>query len=378
MLLEAVPNFSEGRDQALIEELAAAAASGARLLDAHADAVHNRVVVSIAGTDVDRLLDGLVGAVRIAAERIDLRRHRGVHPRVGAADVMPLVPLAGTPMAACVDAAHRLGERIWSEAGVPVFFYGAAALRPEAQRLNHIRVGSMKPDLGSDLHPTAGAVSVGARPPLVAYNLVLPGAPERAVQTLAARVRESSGGLPGVQALAFDLGGGLMQLSMNLVELGATTPGRVLAEARRLAAEMGVRIAAEELVGLCPAAAADTVAADGRLLEARLAAAAARGGARRCESRGGEELERLAARLDGRGESLAALGTEGDALLRGAEEAAALPRVLERAGCWSDDLGELFGAAAHGLRAAIPEAVLAAYPERVAALDRWLRPPGTP
>lgn len=370
-MLEAVPNFSEGRDSGLIEALGAAAAAGGHLLDVHADAIHNRVVVSVAGTEVDALLDGLLGAVALAAERIDLRRHQGVHPRVGAADVLPLVPLAGTPMQSCVDAAHALGERIWAELRVPVYFYGAAARRPEAARLNRIRAGGDPPDLGTELHPTAGAVSVGARPPLVAYNLVLPDAPLGDVRGLAAAIRESSGGLPGVQALAFDLGGGLAQLSMNLVDLSLVTPARVRARAAELAEAMGLALGPDEVVGLCPAAAADTPAASGRILEGRLAAAAARAGAAGCRMRGGRELTLLAERLDGRAVQLAALGAGGDSLLAGAEESAALPRVLERAGVLDPALAELFGAAARGLRAALPVATLEEHAARVAALDSW-------
>jgi len=330
-------------------------------------------VISVAATSVDRLLDGLLEAVRIARKRIDLRRHTGVHPRVGAADVLPLVPLADTDMDACVAAAHRLGERIWAELQIPVYFYGAAARRPEARLLSRIRAGADPPDLGGVPHPTAGAVSVGARPPLVAYNIVLPGATPQQAAKLAASIRESSGGLPGVQALAFDLGSGLRQLSMNLVGLDAVTPGAVLARARQLAAELEVEVGPDEVVGLCPAACADTAAADGRLLEARIGANGARLGAEECRRRGGRELLLLGAKLDERAAELAALSTGGDSILRGAEEAAALRRVLERAGALTPAAGELLRYAGAGLRAAVPPAVAREHADRVAALDRWSR-----
>jgi glutamate formiminotransferase / 5-formyltetrahydrofolate cyclo-ligase len=373
LIVEAVPNFSEGRDDALVAALGEVAASGCYLLDVHPDPIHNRTVVSVAATSLDDLVDGLLGGVALARRRIDLRRHAGVHPRVGAADVVPLVPLEGATMEQCVGAAHRLGERIWSELQVPVYFYGAAARRPEAVALSRIRAGADPPDLGSQLHPTAGAVSVGARPPLLAYNLVLPNATPQAARQLAAAIRESSGGLPGVQALAFDLGGGLRQLSMNLVRLDATTPGTVLARARELAGELGIEIGPEEVVGLCPAAHADTAAADGRLLEARLAAAGARDGAAECRRRGGRELGLLAAKLEERATSLAELGTGGDGLLRGAEEAAALPRVLERAGALTPAAAELLGYASRTLRAAVSPEVARDHAARVEALDAWLR-----
>lgn len=328
-------------------------------------------MISAASTSVDRLLDALVGAVKIAHRRIDLRRHTGVHPRVGAADVLPLVPLAGTDLEACVALAHRLGERIWAELRVPVYFYSAAARRPQARLLSTIRAGADPPDLGAELHPSAGAVSVGARPPLVAYNIVLPGATAEQAAKLAAAIRESSGGLPGVQALAFDLGSGLRQLSMNLVRLDATTPGAVRARARAIAAELGLEIGPDEVVGLCPAAYADTAAAGGRLLEARIGANGARAGAEECRRRGGRELLLLAGKLDERAAQLAALGTGGDSILRGAEEAAALPRVLERAGALTPGAGELLRYAAAQLRAAVPPGVASEHADRVAALDRW-------
>jgi glutamate formiminotransferase len=359
VIIEAVPNFSEGRDADLVAALGAAASEGCHLLDVHPDPIHNRTVVSVAATSSEALTGSLVSSVALAKRRIDLRRHTGVHPRVGAADVVPLVPLAGVDLPGCVAIAHRLGERIWSQLEVPVYFYGAAARRPEAQLLSRIRAGADPPDLGAQLHPSAGAVSVGARPLLVAYNVVLPGAPAPAARQLAAAIRESSGGVPGVQALAFDLGDGLRQLSMNLVRLDLATPGEVLQRVRELAAGLDLEVGPDEVVGLCPAASADTPAASGRLLEARLAAAGARAGAAECRRRGSRELLLLAEGLD----------------RRAVEEAAALPRVLERAGALTPAAGVLLGCAAERLRAAVPAAVVAEHTARVEALDLWLATP---
>ncbi|HEX6488533.1 MAG TPA: glutamate formiminotransferase [Candidatus Dormibacteraeota bacterium] len=375
MIVEAVPNFSAGRDERVIAEIAAVAAKGSHLLDVDADAIHNRSVVTVAAASLERLEDALFETVGVAKARIDLREHAGVHPRVGVADVIPFVPLSGVAMEECVAAAHRLGERIWRELAIPVYFYGEAARRPGSRRLSQIRAGADAPDLGDSLHESAGAVSIGARPPLVAYNLLLLHADSTAAARLASGIRESSGGMAGVQALAFDLGGDVLQLSMNLYQLESATPAAVLARARELGAQLGLEIGGEEVVGLCPAQAADSEAARGHLLEARLAAAAAHAGAGRCRDTGKAELELLAARLDSRADSLAKLGSDGDGLLRGAEEAAALPRVLERAGVLDSEVAGLFDYSARRLREAIGEPVPTELAARLEALDRWLATP---
>src|SRR5215831_20014361 len=168
MAWEAVPNFSAGADAAMVARLAA----GPSVLDTHADADHDRCVVTVVEARLDRLATGLLHRVAVAVDRIDLRRHAGVHPRVGAADVVPLVPLGAAHMGPAVIAAHRLGERIWRELRVPVFFYAEAA---GGRRLADIRAGRVPPDLGGALHPTAGGVCVGARRPLVAYNVTFAG-----------------------------------------------------------------------------------------------------------------------------------------------------------------------------------------------------------
>jgi glutamate formiminotransferase len=348
---------------------AAAARGGAQVLDSHGDADHNRFVLSLASTSDATLVAGLLACIAEAARWIDLRLHEGVHPRVGAADVVPIVPLDGTPMADCTALARRLGERVWSELGLPVYFYGGAAMRPEAARLASIRAGGLEPDLGGPaLHPSAGAVCIGSRPPLVAYNLLVPDASFEEVQALARSVRESSGGLHGVQALAFALASGVVQLSMNLVDLDSAEPARVIEGVRLLAVEAGLRVGDEEVVGLCPARHA-TAAAAGRLLEGRLAASAARAGAAACRSLGGEERQLLAQRLEGEAADLAALQAYPEAILAGAERAAALIRVLNAAGVEDPELDRMLSAAARGFRAAVADG---SEPERVAALDRWL------
>jgi glutamate formiminotransferase len=357
-----VPNFSEGSRGEVIESIAGAAGP-AFVLDVDADADHNRAVVSIAGKRA-RLVDGLFAAVGQAVERIDLREHRGVHPRVGAADVVPIVPLGGTTLEACRAVAGELGERVWGELRVPVFFYGQG----EAHTLADIRAGRAQPDLGGpSLHPTAGAACIGVRRPLVAFNVMLFAVDLVGARALARSLREAAGGLRGVQALAFALPGGRIQLSMNLFRVDETAPADVLAELER----RGVSMGAEQLVGLCPAVAAGP-AADGRLLEGRLAAAAAREGAVRCEERGGAEHAALARRLRHESDELGRLPADEDAVLAGAERAAALIGVLGAAQVLDGELESMLDAAARGFRSAITPATQAVYRARVEALDERL------
>jgi glutamate formiminotransferase / 5-formyltetrahydrofolate cyclo-ligase len=361
-LFESVPNFSEGRDAGAITAIAGAA-STAYLLDVDPDPNHHRTVVSLVGSR-GRLTDALVASARTAVERIDLRAHAGVHPRVGAADVMPVVPLDATPLEACRDIARDVGRRIWHELQVPVYFYGYG----EPWTLADIRAGRAQPDLGGpEAHPTAGAVCVGARRPLVAFNVLLPGMDVPEARALARSLRESAGGMRGVMALVFELPGGTLQLSMNLVRLEETRPADVLRELER----REVRYDMPEVVGLCPAAAA-TGAAAGRLLEGRLGEAAAVEGARRCRERGGEEHLALAERLVREAGAMHSLGLTQDELLAGAERCAALAPVLAAAGVLDAELEALARSAAAGLRAALEGGTKAAYPARVAALDRRL------
>jgi glutamate formiminotransferase len=361
-LFESVPNFSEGRRSDVIDAISSAAAP-AFVLDSDPDPDHHRVVVSLAGAR-QRLADGLMGAIAAAVERIDLGTHLGgVHPRVGAADVVPIVPLGQTSLERCRELAHEVGERVWTELHVPVYFYGHG----EHKTLADIRAGRARLDLGRDLHPKAGAACIGARMPLVAFNVILYGVDLVAARALARSMRESGAGLRGVQALAFELPGERLQLSMNLFRVEETTPSDVVAELER----RGVGVGAEQIVGLCPAVAANP-AADGRLLEGRIASVSAEAGARRCEERGGEEMTAMASRLRGEARELARLRADQDELLSGAERAAALIHVLRAARVDDAEVEGLLGVAAAGLRKALSPATESLYGARMHALDARL------
>lgn len=378
-LFESVPNFSEGRDQLVIAEIAAAVTrSRAHLLDVDADPDHHRLVLSVAATSAGSLRRALLAAVTAAVRRIDIRLHTGVHPRLGSADVVPIVPLGETPISRCVEVAHELGELVWDRLRVPVYFYGAAAAEGRPATLARIRAGGVAPDLGgTGSRLGAGYVCIGARPPLVAYNVLLPSADRKQAAALALRIRESSGGMAGVQALPFDLSGGRRQLSMNLFRLDVAAPASVLTRIRDLGAEMGIEVGEDQVVGLCPAfAAAGSAAASGRLLEGRLAAAAAHPGAAALRGRRTDEHTRLVAKLDSEAAALGALGSEPEELLVGAERAAALIRVLRAAGAGEPGPEALLDAAARGLRAAVDQQTANRFRARIDALDRWLAQPG--
>jgi hypothetical protein len=264
-------------------------------------------------------------------------------------------------MAQAAEAARRLGRLLWQELGLPVFYYGAAA---SGRRLADIRRGGLAPDEGGPgLHLSAGAVCVGARAPLVAYNIVFEGISEAAARTLVRGMRR----LPGVQALAFPLSEDRVQLSMNLTRLEEAGVEPVHEAASALAGRPGE----PELVGLCPAGAAGP-GCSGGLLEGRLAAAGAAAGASRARRAGGEERERLASRLDAEAESLKALGTDQEAILGGAERALALIRVLRAAGAGDPEIDFFLRAAASGFRSALREGTETEAAARVALVDRWL------
>jgi glutamate formiminotransferase len=271
VLIECVPNFSEGRDGALIARLEAAAdsVSGAALLDSHRDPDHNRTVLTLAGTP-QAVSEAVFRAVRLATDEIDLTRHAGVHPRIGAADVVPFVPLEGASLDDCRALAEALAERLARELELPVYLYAGSARTPERRRLPWIRSPGFEglaaalasperaPDLGpARPHPTAGAVAVGARGLLVAFNLDLDTEDLRIARRVARLVRESSGGLPSVQARGMRLvDQGRVMVSMNLTCPAEVGPGRVYREVARVAAAEGVRVAGAEVVGLIPRAAA--------------------------------------------------------------------------------------------------------------------------
>jgi glutamate formiminotransferase len=352
-----VPNFSEGRDL----ELVAALADRRHVLDVHADPDHNRSVITLAAASPDVLIDELTAQVATAVERIDLASHAGVHPLVGVADVVPIVPLGETTMAEAVDVAHRLAERLWRELGLPIFFYGEAG---GGRRLADIRRRSLTPDVGGPrLHPRAGAVCVGARRPLVAYNIAFDDLPVDVIRRLVRQMRE----LPGVQALAFPLSGGRLQLSMNLTRPLEAGPAAVYQAAQRVAGREGTA----ELVGLCPARAAGP-GCDGGLLEARLAAKAAHWAAELARRRGGEEHIRLADRLEAEARSLRELDASQEAILGGAERAAALVRVQRPAGIAAAETDAFLRTAAVGFREAVRQVAGATVQERIDLLDHWL------
>lgn len=261
--LESVPNVSEGRDPRVVAAIADAFASaGARVLDTHVDRDHHRAVVTLVGSDRE-LEQGLVAGIDEARRRIDLRRHDGIHPRVGAADVVPVVPVVPEDLGRALAVGSAVARRAGEELGLPVFTYGAlgAGRRPAfyrrggpAELQRRVDVGELVPAFGpSRLDPRSGAVLVGVRAPLLAFNLELLGAFEVAAE-VAAAVRESSGGLPGVQALALGLAGGSFQVSTNILDLDATAPQLLVARIVAEAEQRGARIGRGELVGLIPAA----------------------------------------------------------------------------------------------------------------------------
>jgi glutamate formiminotransferase len=300
VLVESVPNVSEGRRLDVVDRLAAAITSvpGVYLLDRTSDASHNRSVFTLAGEHepVCEALDRLVGA---AIHDIDMDVHDGEHPRIGAVDVIPFIPLGATTMDDCVEVARAFGARLAARHDLPVYLYARAALRSDREKLADVRRGQYEglkaeighrgrePDLGEPrMHPSAGAVAVGARPFLIAYNINLASEDVDLAKRIARRVRESGGGLPRVQAAGFEVreperGHPLRaQVSMNLLDFSVTPLWLVWDSVRSLAAEDGIDVAESELIGLAPLAAflavadhADAPSEDP--IETRLAAAAA-------------------------------------------------------------------------------------------------------
>lgn len=262
-LVEAVPNFAEGHNPIVIDAIAAALQSaGAHLLDRTSDWDHHRTVLTIAGSPT-AVVEGLFQGVAVAARHIDLFTHRGAHPRIGAADVVPLVPLRHITLEECVELAHQLGRRVGDELGLPVYLYEAAATRPERRNLADVRRGEFEgliaaidtaermPDFGPAQVGPAGAVIVGARPFLIAYNVFLETDDLSIAKSIARTIRTSSGGLPAVKALGLMIDG-QAQVSMNLVDYTQTPIYVVYDAITRLAEAHGVRVARSELIGLAP------------------------------------------------------------------------------------------------------------------------------
>lgn len=268
VVVECVPNFSIGTQSKVVREIVSSMrVDGVSLLDYSMDADHNRSVVTIAGPP-DRVLESVVRGIGVAVERIDLTAQHGVHPRIGAADVVPLVPLRGISLPQCAALAHRLGEEIWKRHRVPVYFYEAAALRPDRRLLEQVRNGQFeslrqqvlqdpahRPDVGGPtLHPTAGACAVGARKLLVACNVYLNTANVGVARAVAREVRASSGGLTGLKAMGV-LVGGRAQVSMNITDIRATSIGDAYQAVKGAAARLGALAERVELIGLVPEAA---------------------------------------------------------------------------------------------------------------------------
>ena len=266
-IVECVPNFSEGRRPEVVAEIVEAIRSqGGVVLDQEMDANHHRAVVTFAGEGATAARAAF-GGVRAAAERIDLNRHKGEHPRMGACDVLPFVPVRGISMEECVRLAREVGDRIGKELGIPVFLYGEAATRPERADLAAVRKGEFEglreaigkdpdraPDFGPGrIHPTAGAIAVGARFFLIAYNVNLKTTDVAVAKGIAKKVRERDGGLPRVKALGFTLSDrGLSQVSMNLTDFRVTSILRAYEAVEREARALGVEVVESEVVGLVP------------------------------------------------------------------------------------------------------------------------------
>lgn len=252
-MIECVPNFSEGRDPLIVAALCRAA--GETLLDHTSDPDHNRSVLTLAG-DPAAVAEAAFATVGVAVEKIDITRHTGVHPRMGAADVVPFVPVTAATLAQCAGLARAVGERIWKELHVPVYLYEAAALRPECTRLENVRGSSLPPDIGEGRHPTAGVCVVGARKFLIAWNINLKTQDLTAARAIARQIRESAGGLPAVKALAFPLWSrSQVQISINLIDFETTPLHTVFEKVKDLCRHRNIEIAGSELIGMIPGAA---------------------------------------------------------------------------------------------------------------------------
>ena len=264
-VVECVPNFSEGRDEEVVRAIVSAMrVDGVKLLDWSMDADHNRSVVTVAG-EPQAVVESAVRGVGRAAELIDLTRQQGVHPRMGAADVVPFVPVQGITLEQCALLARQAGAEIWRRHAVPVYYYGAAASRPDRANLEDVRRGQFEqlretvlrdpartPDHGGpELHPTAGASAVGARRFLVAFNIYFDSSDVSVVRQMAKRIRASSGGLPGVKAMGVIVRG-QAQLSMNITDLQAVSISQAYEKAAELAMQQRIALVRTELIGLLP------------------------------------------------------------------------------------------------------------------------------
>jgi glutamate formiminotransferase len=262
-LIECIPNFSEGRDETIIQALVRAIGSQAvHVLDVHRDADHNRSVVTFAG-EPDAVVEAAFLGIQAAAHLIDLRQHEGVHPRIGAADVVPFVPLRDADMTLCVALARGLGQRVAEELGIPVYLYEEAAQRPERRDLAYVRRGGYErlcaeimqaerlPDYGRAALGSAGAVAIGARAPLIAFNAYLDTDDVETARAIAGKIRASSGGLPFLKAIGV-LVNGQAQVSMNIVDFQQMPLFTIMQTLHQLAVNHHVQVTHTELIGLTP------------------------------------------------------------------------------------------------------------------------------
>lgn len=267
-IYEIVPNLSEGRDASIIDAaVAAVEATGACVLHRTSDAIHHRSVLTIVG-NAPQVLAAAVEIAAVAVERIDLRTHRGVHPRIGALDVLPFVPLGDATMADAIALAHEAGKQIWARYRVPIFYYGEAAQQPERTLLARVRSGEFEgldarfaqptwaPDEGDVAkHASAGAIAVGARPLLVALNVELATGDVTIAHAIARAVRERNGGVRTLRALGFGIDADRVQVSLNITDFEATPLYRVVELIATLAQQRGIALLRSELIGLVPQAA---------------------------------------------------------------------------------------------------------------------------
>lgn len=287
-IVECVPNFSEGRDLKKIKKIfrAAAGVEGVKAFELEYNQDHNRCLFTIVGAPLD-VLASVFAAIKTATKLIDMNQHQGEHPRIGATDVVPFIPVSGVSMKECVELAKKLGKKVGEELSIPVFLYEEAATRPENRNLADIRKGEYEglkikmkePDYGpKQLHPTAGATVIGARKYLIAFNVNLDTSDVSVAKKIASAIRERDGGLPGVKALGFKVDG-LAQVSINLTDFEKTNFDEAFREVEKLADKMKVKIKSSEIYGMIPLEAlvksvkttfkADTLKA-GQILERRL------------------------------------------------------------------------------------------------------------
>ena len=268
-IFECIPNVSEGRDARLLDACAAAIeAAGVRVAHRTSDPVHHRSVFTFFG-ERERVLAAALALARVARDGIDLRGHRGAHPRIGALDVLPFVPFGSATPADAAALAREAGARIWTELGVPCFLYGGAAREGAPVLLADVRAGEFEGlcaragdfDAGDAAHPSAGAIAIGARPPLIAFNVVLAGASLATARAIARRLRERGGGLRTLRCLGLELGDGRTQISCNLTDAAATPLHRVVGIIDSLARARGASVERSELIGLVPRAALQAVVA---------------------------------------------------------------------------------------------------------------------